>query len=140
MLFGTLRASLVGNILTGKGVMSTGENAKRVGQDFNATSSFSKFWNTRIMKNDAYVINIDEFRPIGTHWIALHVNVTNKRASYYAIYFERFGVEHITKEIKIFIGNKNIKSNIYRIQTCNWIMYWYFCIRFTDFMLKVKVC
>ena len=32
-------------------------------------------------------------------------------------YFDRFGVEHIPKEIRKLIGNKNI--NIYRIQTYN---------------------
>ena len=32
------------------------------------------------------------------------------------IYFDSFGVEHIPKEIKKFISNKNIKANIYRVQ------------------------
>ena len=32
------------------------------------------------------------------------------------IYFDIFGVEHIPKEIIKFIGNKNIITNIYRIQ------------------------
>ena len=47
------------------------------------------------------VINLDEFKSIGTHWIALHVNVNNGRASYGAIYFNSFGAELIPKEIKI---------------------------------------
>ena len=34
-----------------------------------------------------------------------------------AIYFNSFGVEHIPKEIKKFIGNKNMQTNILRIQT-----------------------
>ena len=34
--------------------------------------------------------------------------------------------------------NKNIITNIYRIQACNWVMCGYFCIGFTDFMLKGK--
>ena len=38
---------------------------------------------------------------------ANHKNVT---------YFDSFGVEHIPKEVKKFIGNKNIATNIYRIQ------------------------
>ena len=53
-------------------------------------------------------------------------------------YFDNFGVEHIPKEIKNFIGNKNIITNIYRIQTFDPIMFWYFCIGFIDFMLKDK--
>ena len=32
------------------------------------------------------------------------------------IYFDSFGVEHIPKEIKKLIGNKNIITNICRIQ------------------------
>ena len=53
-------------------------------------------------------------------------------------YFDNFGVEHIPKEIKNFIGNKNIITNIYRIQTFDSIMFWYFCNGFIDFMLKDK--
>ena len=33
-----------------------------------------------------------------------------------ATYFDSFGIEHIPKEIKNFIGNRNIKTNIFRIQ------------------------
>ena len=29
------------------------------------------------IKDGAYVINFDEFKSIGTHWIALHVNGNN---------------------------------------------------------------
>ena len=65
----------------------------------------------------------------GTHWIALHVNANN------IIYFDNFGVEHIPKEIKKFIGNKNMITNIYRIQAYDSIC-GYFCIGFIDFMLK----
>ena len=57
------------------------------------------------------------------------------------IYFDSFGVEHIPKEMKKFIGNKNIiyfSTNIYRIQTYNSIICGYFCIVFIGFMLKGK--
>ena len=33
-----------------------------------------------------------------------------------ATYFDSFGVEHIPKEIKTFIANKNITANVFRIQ------------------------
>ena len=56
----------------------------------------------------------------------VHNNVT---------YFDSFGVEHIPKEIKKFIKNKNITANISRIQTYDSVMCGYFCIRFIDFML-----
>ena len=52
------------------------------------------------------------------------------------IYFDSFAVEHIPKEIKKFIGNKNLVTNIYRIQAYNSIMCGYFCIGFIDFILK----
>ena len=54
------------------------------------------------------------------------------------VYFDSFGVEHIPKEIKEFIANKNIKANIYRIQANNSVMCGYFCIGFIDFMLAGK--
>ena len=48
----------------------------------------------------AYVINLDEYHDIGTHWVALYVN--NKTV----IYFDSFGVEHIPREIMKFIARK----------------------------------
>ena len=62
------------------------------------------------IKDGEYVINLDEYKSIVTHWIALHVDGNN------VTYFDSFEVEHIPKEIRKFIGNKNIKTNIYRIQ------------------------
>ena len=53
-------------------------------------------------------------------------------------YFDSFGVEHIPKEIKKVIEIKNVKTNIYRIQTYDSIIYGYFCIGFIDFMLRGK--
>ena len=53
-------------------------------------------------------------------------------------YFDYFGVEHIRKEIKAFINNKNIKTNIFRIQAYDSIMQGYFCTGFIDFMLAKK--
>ena len=53
-------------------------------------------------------------------------------------YFDRFGVEHILQEIKAFIGNKNIKTNIFRIQAYNSIMCRYFCTGFIGFIFAGK--
>ena len=53
-------------------------------------------------------------------------------------YCDSFGVEHIPEEIKTFINNKNIKTNIFRIQAYDSVMFGYFCIRFIDFMFKGK--
>ena len=52
--------------------------------------------------------------------------------------FVCFGVEHIPKEIRTFINDKNIKTNVFRIQAYNSIMCGYFCIGFIDFMLAGK--
>ena len=46
--------------------------------------------------------------------------------------FHSFEVELIPKEIKAFIGNKNIKTNIFRIQAFDSIMCRYFCFGFID--------
>ena len=62
------------------------------------------------ISDGAYVINLDEYSDIGTHWIALYVKNND------ITYFDSFGVEHIPEEIMKFIGNKNIKTNIFRIQ------------------------
>ena len=53
-------------------------------------------------------------------------------------YFDSFGVEHIPKEIKKIINNKNIIAKIFRLQEYDSILCGYFCIGFIGFMLKVK--
>ena len=84
------------------------------------------------IKDEAYTINLDGFESIGTRWMALFVNAEN------ATYFDSFGIEHIPKEIRKLIGNKNIIANIYRIQAYDSITCGYFCIGFIDFVLKGK--
>ena len=75
---------------------------------FNAASSFKQIlkyksitkMNLRLMvfknkpktKDGAYLINLDEFKLIGTYWIALYKNNEN------VTYFDGFGVEHVPKE------------------------------------------
>ena len=71
-------------------------------------------------------------KSMGTHWIALYVNDINET------YFDSFGSEHIPEEIKKFIGNKNIITNIYGVQAYDSIMCGYFSVGFIDFMLKSK--
>ena len=82
----------------------------------------------KAIKNGAYVINLDEYADVGTHCIALYAKNNE------IICFDSFGVEHVPKEIKRFIRHKDIKTNIFRIQAYNSIMYGYFCIGFIDFM------
>ena len=84
------------------------------------------------IKDGAYVINLDEYFDIGTHWIELYVN--NKTVTY----FDSFRVEHIPKEIKKFIINKNMIANIYRVQNYDLIMCGYVCIGFINYVFKGK--
>ena len=84
------------------------------------------------IKDRAYVINLDEYFDTETRWVALYVSNND------VTYFDSFGVEHIPKEIKTIISNKNIKTNIFRIQAYNSIMCGYFCIEFINFMLAGK--
>ena len=41
-----------------------------------------------------YIINLDEYESIGTHWISLYVNAEN------ITYFDSLGVEKILKQIR----------------------------------------
>ena len=83
------------------------------------------------IKDGAYVINLDKYFDIGTHWIALYMQNNN------VTYFDSFGVEHIPKQIKPFNNNnnnnsnsnnnnKNITKNIFRMQAYDSIMCGYF--------------
>ena len=153
MLLGTLGASLLGNLLSGKGTVRAEEGIVRAGYGssikkkalipphpltkfeikeyyenkprFNGAYSRDNLPTT--IKNGAYVINLDEYADVGTHWIALYVKYNE------VIYFDSFGVEHVPEEIKRFIGHKNIKKTICRIQADNSVMCGYFCIGFIDF-------
>ena len=84
------------------------------------------------IKDGSYKINLDEYSDTGTHWVALHANNND------VTYFNSFGVEHIPKEIKTYINNKNVKTNIFRIQAYDSVMCGYFCTGFIDFMFKGK--
>ena len=44
------------------------------------------------IRNGAYVINLDEYSDIGTHWIALYTLNNN------VTYFDSSGIEHMPKK------------------------------------------
>ena len=169
MLLGTLGASLLGNLLTGKGIMRASNEIVRAVEgskkkNLNSLLPFHPLTNIEIsecykneprfngvysrnnlpnkIKKGVYVINLDEYKNTGTHWVSLFVK-TNE-----VIYFDSFGIEHIPKEINKFIrskelgsavgSNKKIKANIFRIQAYDSIMCGYFCIEFINYMLKDK--
>ena len=83
------------------------------------------------IKDGSYVLNLDEYADVGTHWIALFCNRIE------IVYFDSFGVEHVLEEIKELVGNKNIIANIFRVQAKQ-SMCGYFCIGFIGFMLAGK--
>ena len=147
-----------GIVTAGEGIVTAGEGIVRVGEGakktLNSLLPFHPLTNINISeyytneprfngvysrnnlpkknKKGAYVSNLDEYANTGTHWIALFVK-TNE-----AIYFDSFGIEHIPNEINKFIGNKNIKRNIFRLQIYDSIMFGYYCIEFINYMLKGK--
>ena len=120
MLLGTLAASLLENILSGRGINRGGEGIIRVGYgNKNNKNGFlmpphpltnfekQKYYKNKSkfncvysrdnlsdkIKDGAYIINLDEYSDIGTYWLALYVS--NKDV----IYFDSFGVENIPEEI-----------------------------------------
>ena len=136
MLLGTLGASLLGNLLTGKGIVRAGSGNKKGKGIVRAGSGnkkgkgivragsgkkmgflmpphplpnfeiqkyykneprfdgvFSRDNLPKKIKDGAYVINLDEYVDVGTHWIALSCNRNE------IVYFDSFGVEHVPEEI-----------------------------------------
>ena len=96
---------------------------------------FNGFYSRDILskiKDGAYIKNLDEYSDIDTHWVVLWIKNNN------VTYFDSFGVEHIPKEIIKFIENRNIRTNIFRIQAYDSIMCEYFCIHLLILCLKVR--
>ena len=84
-----------------------------------------------VVKDGAYVVNLDEFEDSGTHWVAVFVERGSK-----ATYFDSFGVTSLPEEIKGFLEGKNLVVNLYRVQAYDSIMCGYFCIGFINHILK----
>ena len=129
-LLGTLGSILLGNLLSGKGIVKGKRDCKswlwkrtgflipphpltnfeiqkyyQIEPSFNGV--FSRDNLPKRIKDGVYVINLDEYADVGTHWIVLFY----KRSE--IVYFNSFGVDYVPKEIKEFIRNKNIKANIF---------------------------
>ena len=88
------------------------------------------------IKVGTYGINLDKYKSLGNHRIALYVNSDNVK------YIKNFGVKSIKKNernnkgIKKFIDNKNITTSIYRIQANVSVICRYFFTEFIDLILK----
>ena len=81
------------------------------------------------VKDGSYVINLNEYADVGTHWIALLCKKSEM------VYFDNFDAPEKNKK---FIDYKNIKANTFRVQASNSLMCGYFYIRFIDLMLAGK--
>ena len=122
MLLGTLEASLLWNLLAGKGIVRAGSGNKKgkgivkagngkerflmpphplanfeIQKYYENESRFNGVFSRNNLplkiKDGAYVINLDEYADVGTHWIALFCNRNE------IVYFDSFGVEYFPKEI-----------------------------------------
>ena len=131
MLLVILCISLLGNMLSGQLAKEQLELVNFEIQKYQKEPRVFSRNNLPEIKDGAYIINLDKYKSNGTHWIPLYINCDN------ATYFDRFGDEHIPKEFKKIILNKNVTTNIHRIQA-SVSMCWYFCIGFIDFILKGK--
>ena len=148
-----LAASILGNALIGQGVIRAGEGVGGRNSRSKCLIPLHRLTNFEIqkyyqnepkfngvylrnnlskIKDWLYIINLNEYESIVTDCTALYVNAGN------VTHFDSFGAEHLPKGIRLFIGNNNIITNIYRIQAYDSIICGYFCIRFIDFMLKGK--
>ena len=81
---------------------------------FQKEPKFSGFYSRNNLprtKDGEYIINLGDYKSIGTLWIALYVNANN------IVYFDSFAVEHIPKEIKKFI--KTIYYKFIKFIYCN---------------------
>ena len=75
------------HLLTNFEIQKYNQNKKR----FNGVFSQDNLPNK--IKDGAYIMNLDEYSDVGTHWVALYVKNND------ITYFDGFGVEHIPKEI-----------------------------------------
>ena len=97
--------------------------------NFNKRSSTE--CNSFEIKGGAYVVNLI--------WVLWYCNLLHSLyVQNNVTYFDSFGVEYIPKEIRKFINNKNIKTNIFRIQEYDSITCGYFCIGFIGYMFEGK--
>ena len=159
MLLSTLGASLLGNTLASKGMNRAGEGVVRAGygssikkQGFlippHRLTNFEiqKYYQNESrfngvysrdnppdkLKDGSYVINLDEYSDIGTHCITLYALNNN------VTHFDSFEVEHIPKEIKIFIDKSVVAKNIFRIQAYDSVMCGYFVLNLLILCLQAK--
>ena len=91
MLLGTLGASLLGDLLMPPRPLTNFEIQEYYKNEPRFNGVYSKDDLPKTIKKGAYVIKLDEYADVGTHWIALYVKYNE------ITYFDAFGVEYIPK-------------------------------------------
>ena len=161
MLLGTLGASLLANMLAGKGFIRAGERTAKVGYGSKKSLFIIFFFliiphpltNFEIQMpfqneprfNEVYSRDYlpDKIKD-GAAYVINHGEYSDIGTHWIGLYvntksvtyFDRLRVKHIPKEIKKSINNKNIIANIFRIQAYDSVMCRYFCIGFINFMFN----
>ena len=75
------------------------------------------------------MINLDDKKCKGTHWISLFIDRNT------VVYFAYFRIEHIPQEVFSKIRDKSITRNIFRIQDNEAITCGFYCITFIEYIL-----
>ena len=78
------------------------------------------------------MINLDDKNSKGTNWVSLFIDRN------LAIYFDSFGIESIPQEILNKIRDKSVTHNIFRIQDNESVMFGFYCIILTEYMIAGK--
>ena len=168
LLLGTLGASLLGNILAGKGIVRAGSgrrslNSYKKGREIVRAGyrkrmgfllpphllrnfEIQKYYQNKPRFNGASSRNNLPKKAKDRAYVINLDEYADAGTHWIAlfcnrneiVYFDSFGVEHVPGEIKEFVGNKNIIANIFRVQANSSVMWGYFCIGVIDFMLSGK--
>ena len=85
------------------------------------------------IKDGAYVINLDDKKSKGIHWILLFIDGNTN------VYFDSFGIEYIPLEVLKKIRDKSITHYIFRIQSDDSIRCGFYFIAFIEYMLAGKI-
>ena len=102
----TMGFSMLPHPLTNFEIQRCYQNESRINGDFSKNSSPKK------INDGAYVIGLDEYSDIGTHWIVLFCNRNE------IVYFDSLVLDMFLKKLKNLLRIET-KANIFRIQANN---------------------
>ena len=84
------------------------------------------------IKHGTYVINLNNKKSKGTHWVSLLIDRNT------AVYFDSFGIEYISQEVLNKLKDKSITHKMFRVQGNDSIIYDFHFIVFIEYMLAGK--